>query len=64
MSRTKIFAAYVVFDLLIVLGVLFCMFQRMQVSKYLFPAMVLFVLNGVWLVVMTVRSTPPGQSNK
>ena len=61
MSRTKIFAAYVVFDLLIVLGVLFCVFQRMPVSKYLLPAVVLFVLNGVWLVVMTVRGMPSGQ---
>ncbi len=61
MSRTKIFATYVVFDLLIVLGVLFCVFQRMPVSKYLLPAVVLFVLNGVWLVVMTVRGMPSGQ---
>jgi hypothetical protein len=61
MSRTKIFTIYVVFDLLIVIGVLFCVFQRMPVSKYLLPAIVLFVLNGVWLVVMTVRSTPPAQ---
>jgi hypothetical protein len=59
MSRVKIFTIFVVFDLLIVLGVLFCVFQRMPVAKYLLPAIVLFVLNGVWLVVMTVRSTPP-----
>ncbi len=59
MSRVKIFTIYVVFDLLIVLGVLFYVFLRMPVGKYLLPAMVLFVLNGVWLVVMTVRSTPP-----
>jgi hypothetical protein len=59
MSRVKIFTIFVVFDLLIVLGVLFCVFQRMPVGKYLVPAIVLFVLNGVWLVVMTVRSTPP-----
>jgi hypothetical protein len=58
MPRIKIFAIYVVFDLLIVAGVLFCVFQRMPVGKYLLPAIVLFALNGVWLVVMTVRNTP------
>jgi hypothetical protein len=61
MSRVKIFAIYVVFDLLIVAGVLFCVFQRMPVGKYLLPAIVLFVLNGVWLVVITLRKTPPRQ---
>jgi hypothetical protein len=30
----------------------------MPVGKYLVPAIVLFVLNGVWLVVMTVKNTP------
>ena len=61
MSRTQIFTLYVVLDLAIVAGVLFCVFQRMPVSKYLIPAIVLFVLNGAWLVVMTVRSMPPRQ---
>jgi hypothetical protein len=60
MSRARIFATYVILDLAIVAGVLFCVFQRMPVGKYLIPAIVLFVLNGAWLVVMTVRSTPPG----
>lgn len=59
MSRTKIFALYVVFDLLIIGGVLWCAFQGWPVRQYLIPAMVLFVLSGVWLVVMTVRSTAP-----
>jgi hypothetical protein len=59
MSRARIFTTYVILDLAIVLGVLFCVFQRMPVGKYLLPAIVLFVLNGVWLVVMTVRNTPP-----
>jgi hypothetical protein len=61
MSRVKIFAIYVVFDLLIVAGVLFSVFQRMPVGKYLLPAIVLFVLNGVWLVAITLRKTPPRQ---
>jgi hypothetical protein len=63
MSRAQIFTAYIVVDLLIVAGVLWCVFQRMPVNKYLLPAMGLFVANGIWLVVMTVRKTPPGASN-
>jgi hypothetical protein len=58
MARAKIFIAYVVIDLLIVGGVVWCVFQHVPVSKYFFPAVLLFMLNGVWLVVMTVRKTP------
>lgn len=59
MSRTKIFTVYVLFDLLIVAGVLWCAVQRIPVSKYFMPAAVLFVLAGAWLIVMTLRNTPP-----
>jgi nucleoside permease NupC len=59
MSRATIFTIFILIDLAIVAGVLFCAFQRMPVAKYLMPAAVLFVLNGLWLVVMTVRTTPP-----
>jgi hypothetical protein len=61
MSRTKIYLTYILLDLAIVAGVIWCVFQRIRVGKYLIPAAVLFVLNGVWLVVMTLRHTPPGQ---
>jgi nucleoside permease NupC len=59
MSRTQIFTIFILIDLAIVAGVLFCAFQRLPVGKYLIPAIVLFVLNGLWLVVMTIRTTPP-----
>ena len=59
MSRAIVFAIYIVIDLLIVGGVLWCGFQHVPVSKYFFPAILLFLLNGVWLVVVTVRKTPP-----
>jgi hypothetical protein len=62
MSRAKILIAYIVIDLVIVVGVVWCVFQRMPVSKYFFPAILLFIANGAWLVVMTVRKTPPGSS--
>jgi hypothetical protein len=62
MARTKIITIYVVIDLLIVAGVVWCVFQHVPVSKYFYPAVLLFMLNGAWLVVMTVRKTPPRSS--
>jgi hypothetical protein len=62
MSRARIFTTYVIVDLLIVAGVLFCAVQRWPVQRYLIPAAALFVLAGLWLIVMTVRSTPHGPS--
>jgi len=59
MSRAKILLVYVAIDLLIVGGVVWCVFQHVPVIKYFFPAVLLFMLNGAWLVVMTVRKTPP-----
>ena len=61
MSRAKILIAYIVIDLLIVGGVVWCVFHHVPVSKYFFPAILLFMANGAWLVVMTVRKTPPRQ---
>ena len=57
MSRATIFTIYIVIDLAIVAGVLWCAVQRMPVGKYLIPAAILFVLNGAWLIVMTIRHT-------
>lgn len=59
MSRAAIFTIFILIDLAIVAGVVWCVFQRIPVGKYFVPAVVLFALNGLWLVVMTVRSTPP-----
>jgi len=59
MSRAKILIAYIVIDLLIVGGVVWSVFQHVPVSKYFFTAVLLFILNGAWLLVMTVRRTPP-----
>ena len=61
MSRTQIFTIFILADLAIVLGVVWCVFQHVPVSKYFFPAILLFVANGLWLVVMTIRKTPPRQ---
>jgi hypothetical protein len=61
MSRVKILIAYIVIDLLIVGGVVWCVFQHVPVNKYFLLAIGLFVLNGIWLVIMTVKKTPPRQ---
>jgi hypothetical protein len=63
MSRGWVFAIFILIDLAIVGGVVWCVFQRVPVGKYLPPAILLFTVNGLWLVVMTVRRTPPGGSN-
>jgi len=61
MSRGWIFTIFILVDLAIVGSVVWCVFQHLPVSKYLVPAFVLFTINGLWLVVMTVRKTPPGR---
>jgi len=61
MSRGVIFAIFILIDLAIVAGVLWYVFQHVPVSKYFLPAVLLFMLNGIWLVVMTLRKTPPRQ---
>lgn len=58
MSRGRIFTIFIVIDLAIVAGVVWCVFQRIPVGKYLVPAFILFALNGAWLVIVTVRNTP------
>lgn len=63
MSRAQIFTIFILIDLAIVGGVVWCVFQHVPVSKYFVPAVLLFIFNGVWLVVMTIRNTPPGASN-
>jgi len=61
MSRAAIFTIFILVDLAIVAGVVWCVFQHVPVSKYFFPAILLFIANGLWLVVMTIRNTPPRQ---
>jgi hypothetical protein len=59
LSRLKIFLLYTFIDLLIVAGALWCAFQHvLPIGKNLFAAATLFVLNGVWLVWMTLKNTP------
>ena len=62
MPKIKILVIYAVIDLLIGAGVVWCVLQRIPFSKFLVPATVLFVLNGIWLLVIVVRTTPPRSS--
>jgi hypothetical protein len=59
MSRGWIFSIYIFVDLAIIAGVLWCVSWHMPAARYLLAAGLLFALNGLWLVVMTVRKTPP-----
>jgi hypothetical protein len=61
MSRASIFTIFILVDLAIIGGVIWCVFHHVPVSKYFFPAILLFGVNGAWLVVMTIRKTPPRQ---
>ena len=61
MSRAQIFTIFILIDLAIVASVVWCVFQHVPVNKYFLPAIGLFVLNGIWLVIMTVKKTPPRQ---
>jgi hypothetical protein len=60
MSRIAILAIYVVVDLLIVGGVIYAAFAHVPLRQFFLPATMLFVLNGGWLIWMTIRKTPPG----
>ncbi len=61
MSRIRIFATFVMIDLVIVAGAVWCFFQRIPARQFLLPTIVLFVLNGLWLVWATIRNTPQGK---
>ena len=63
MSRVLIFTIYVLVDLLIIGGVLWAAFvARWPARQFFIPAALLFALNGVLLVWMTVKNTPHGGS--
>ncbi|HEY6348129.1 MAG TPA: hypothetical protein VI636_01845 [Candidatus Angelobacter sp.] len=58
MSKTKIFTIFVIIDLAIMSACVWAAFHRIPARQFLLPAGVLFVLNGLWLVWMTVTNTP------
>jgi hypothetical protein len=60
MSKRKIFSIYIAVDLMLVAGALWCFFHRIPAREFLVPLIVLFCLNGLWLIWITVRNTPHG----
>jgi hypothetical protein len=60
MPKIRILVIYGVIDLLIGAAVVWCVLRGMRVSQYFLPAALLFVLNGVWLLVMVIKTTPAG----
>lgn len=58
MSRITIFAVYAAIDFLIVGGIIFAAFAHVPLRQFFLPATILFVLNGAWLIWMTIRNTP------
>jgi len=60
MSKITIFSIFIIIDLAIVGACIWAAFHRIPVRQFLFPAIVLCGLNGLWLVWMTIRATPPG----
>jgi len=58
LTRAKIFSIYIAVDLVIVAGVVCSVFNHFPVRQFMVPAIVLFALNGLWLIWMTVRNTP------
>ena len=61
MSKAKIFIIFVIVDLAIVGACVWSVFQHIPVRQFLFPAFVLLTLNGLWLIWMILRITPPRQ---
>lgn len=62
MSHGKIFTVYVLGDLLIAAGVVWAALGlRWPAKKFLLAAAALFILNGLWLVIMTIKNTPGSQ---
>jgi hypothetical protein len=58
-SKTKIFLIFTVVDLSIAGACIWCAVHRISARRFLLPAIVLFCLNGLWLVWMTIRNTSP-----
>lgn len=59
MSKTRIFAIFITIDLAIVAGCVWSAFHRIPARQYLFPAILLFSISGLWLVWITIKNTPP-----
>jgi len=58
MSRAKIFVIFIIVDLSIVGACVWSFFHHIPARQFLYPAFVLFTLNGLWLIWIILRNTP------
>ena len=58
MTKLKIFTIFIIVELAIIVAVIWAAFHHIPARQYLLPAILLFSLNGLWLVWMTVKNTP------
>jgi len=57
-TKLKIFTIFIIVELAIIGAVIWAAFHHIPARQYLLPAIVLFSLNGLWLVWMTLRNMP------
>jgi hypothetical protein len=58
MSKAIIFTIFIIVELAIISACVWAAFHHVPVRRYLFPAIALFSLSGLWLVWATLRNTP------
>ena len=58
MPKAKVLSIFIVVELAIIGACVWSAFQHIPVRRYLFPAILLFSLNGLWLMWITLRNTP------
>jgi len=56
--KAKILSIFIVLELAIIGACVWAAFHSVPVRRYLFPAIALFSLNGLWLVWITLKNTP------
>jgi len=57
-TKLKIITIFVIVELAIIGAVIWAAFHHLPARRYLLTAILLFSLNGLWLVWMTVKNTP------
>jgi hypothetical protein len=58
MSKASILSIFIIVELAIIGACVWSAFHHIPVRRYLIPAIVLFSLNGLWLVWTTLKNMP------
>lgn len=59
MSKVRIFSIFISVELAIIGTCIWLAFHRFPLRDFIIPAALLFSVNGLWLIWMTLRHTPP-----